>query len=158
MSHDKDPERAQFDIAEARAAWERLDAACGSLLAQRCKSHRPYMGCPLDCSDVENALTPEFEQARPLITAAIDEIAACRAERSVALSPSAELEAVAFERDAACAELTQARKDWDALLMLIAMTLGTDEDRENAENGDVEEFDPWHALRTRAAIRKEAGL
>lgn len=68
-------------MAEARIAWERLDAACGGLLARRCKSHAPYMGCPLDCGDVENALTPEFEQARPLITAAFGEIDALRKER-----------------------------------------------------------------------------
>lgn len=42
----------------------------------------------------------------------------------------------------------QRNKDWDALMALIAKALGTDEDREAAEMDEVDEFDPWHALRT----------
>jgi hypothetical protein len=66
------------DVEAARLAWERLDAACAGLLARQCKSHRPYMGCPLDCNDVESALDPEHAEARPLINAALDEIEALR--------------------------------------------------------------------------------
>ena len=61
------------DIDAVRAAWERLEAACAGLLAQQCKSHRPYMGCPMDCGDVTNALDPELAEARPLIAAVIEE-------------------------------------------------------------------------------------
>jgi multidrug resistance efflux pump len=46
------------------------------------------------------------------------------------------------------ASLEQRDRDWDALVTLIAKTVGTDEDREAAKIGEIEELDPWHALRT----------
>ena len=45
------------------------------------------------------------------------------------------------------AECRQWRKNWDALMVLIAQTVGDEDDREMAEAGEMEEFDPWHALR-----------
>lgn len=45
------------------------------------------------------------------------------------------------------AELRQRRKDWDALVTLIAVTLGDEDERKGAEMGEIEEFDPWSALR-----------
>jgi hypothetical protein len=54
-------------------------------------------------------------------------------------------------------ELERATKrlllDWDALLVEIALAVGDDDDREAAEMGEIEEFDPWHALRRYAADR-----
>jgi len=49
------------------------------------------------------------------------------------------------------AQLAQRDRDWDALVKLIATSVGTEEDRDCAENDELAEFDPWHALRTRAA-------
>jgi chromosome segregation ATPase len=46
--------------------------------------------------------------------------------------------------------LAQRDRDWDALLTLIATAVGSDDDREAAEMGEIEEFDPWHALRQHA--------
>lgn len=60
------------EIKQARAAWERLDAACAGLLASKCKRHPPYMGCAINCGDITNALAPEHAEAAPLITAALD--------------------------------------------------------------------------------------
>lgn len=71
---------AAFDVERARTAWDALDAGIAGLLANACKSHRPYMGCPMDCGDVANALDLEFALARPLMTAALDEIARLRGE------------------------------------------------------------------------------
>lgn len=60
-----------------------------------------------------------------------------------------EREAVRLERDLANyrAALEQRDRDWDALLVEVALTVGDDDDREAAEAGQVDEFDPWHALR-----------
>lgn len=66
-------------MTSARLAWDRLDAACSGLLARKCRSHPPYMGCSMDCNDVENALTPELAETRPLIVAMLDELDALRA-------------------------------------------------------------------------------
>ena len=41
----------------------------------------------------------------------------------------------------------QRNRDWDALMLLIMRAVGTDEDREAADMGEIEEFDPWYALR-----------
>jgi hypothetical protein len=46
------------------------------------------------------------------------------------------------------AVVAQRNKDWDALMVEIALTVGDRDDREAAEMGEIEEFDPWHALRT----------
>lgn len=71
----------------ATLAWERLDAGCAGLLASQCRYHRPYMECPLDCNDVENALDPEHAEARKsvspalaLLPAALRELKAAREE------------------------------------------------------------------------------
>lgn len=45
----------------------------------------------------------------------------------------------------------QRNKDWDALMVLIATVVGTDDDRKAAENGETGELDPWHALRDHQA-------
>ena len=47
-------------------------------------------------------------------------------------------------------EHDQLNRDWNALMVLIASTIGTDNEREAAELDEVEEFDPWHALRRHA--------
>lgn len=72
--------------------------------------------------------------------------------------PSVEIEA---DRDrTVIAELrkenAQHRKDWDALLVEIALAVGDKDDREAAEMGEIEEFDPWHALRKVIAGRAES--
>lgn len=43
--------------------------------------------------------------------------------------------------------VTQRNHDWDALMVEIARTIGTAEDREAAELSQIDEFDPWNALR-----------
>lgn len=62
-----------------------------------------------------------------------------------------DLERVTKERDDLEAHhrrvVDQRNRDWDALMVLIAKAVGTDDDREAAEMGEVDEFDPWHALR-----------
>ncbi len=68
-----------LDLTAAVAAWEALDAACSGLLAQQCKRHAPYMGCPMDCNDVENALVPEHATAAAIIPAALARIATLEA-------------------------------------------------------------------------------
>lgn len=52
-------------------------------------------------------------------------------------------------------ELAQYRKDWDAMLVLIAQSVGTDEEREWADEGGdfFAEYDPWASLRATGAIR-----
>lgn len=44
-------------------------------------------------------------------------------------------------------DLAQCHKDWDALVTLIAERLGNEDEREMAEAGEMEEFDPWACLR-----------
>lgn len=55
----------------ATVAWRQIDAACSGLLASQCKRHAPYMGCPMDCNDIANALDPELLNARPLLDEAL---------------------------------------------------------------------------------------
>lgn len=61
-------------IEQAVAAWNKLEEACTRLLSAQCNTHRPYMPCPMDCRDVENALGEEFTAAQPLVTAALLEL------------------------------------------------------------------------------------
>lgn len=63
-----------FDVDAVRKAWECFEAGCSGLVAQKCAYHRPYMGCPLDCNDVENAIGEEWEVFRPLVAPLIDEV------------------------------------------------------------------------------------
>lgn len=81
---------------EQRAAWEAFEAGCSGLLARRCKHHRPYIGCPLDCTDVENAIEEEWKIARPIVVAMFDEIELLR---SHAVEHIRSLEALTVERD-----------------------------------------------------------
>ena len=64
---------------------------------------------------------------------------------------------VLAERTALELELKQRDRDWDALVTLIAKTVGTEEDREAAEMGEMEEFDPWRALRTHRHLQRAKG-
>jgi hypothetical protein len=70
--------RVTIDLDAARAAWERFEAGCAGLLASKCSHHRPYLGCPLDCGDVENAIGQEWEIFRPLVGPLFDEITTLR--------------------------------------------------------------------------------
>ena len=90
------------DIDETQAAWERLEAACAGLLAQQCKRHPPYMGCAMDCSDVANALDPEFVEARPLITAALAEVRRLRSQLEAARAVVEAAESYGERMDFAC--------------------------------------------------------
>jgi hypothetical protein len=69
---------APVDLGAARQAWEHFEAGCAGLVASKCSHHRPYMGCPLDCGDVDNAIGEEWAAFRPLVGPLIDEIAALR--------------------------------------------------------------------------------
>ena len=66
------------DIERVIDAWEKLEAGCAGLLASQCKHHAPYMGCPMDCNDVANAIEEEFASARTLLPAALAELKAWR--------------------------------------------------------------------------------
>lgn len=77
-SHDVSQEPRPVDLAAARAAWERFEAGCAGLLAGKCAHHRPYMGCPMDCGDVDNAIGQEWEVFRPLVGPLLDEVTALR--------------------------------------------------------------------------------
>jgi hypothetical protein len=68
-------------------------------------------------------------------------------------TPAPDLRKLASMLRAAVADLAQRVKDWDALVKLIAETVGDKEDREAAEMDELGEFDPWHALRTHASDR-----
>jgi len=57
-----------------RELWSVFEACCSGLLADKCTYHRPYMGCPLDCGDVENTIGEEFAAIRTLIPVALDEL------------------------------------------------------------------------------------
>ncbi len=107
-----------------------------------------------------------------------DEVTRLRAENETRTSNfctlAKQLEEVAGERDEAKGEtariaaeyesfiahhdrvVAQRNRDWDALMVLIAKAIGTEEDREAAELDEVDEFDPWHALRTFADTRDSA--
>lgn len=50
------------------------------------------------------------------------------------------------------AQHQQLDDDMKALWILIATIVGTDEDREAAACGEVDEFDPWHALREHGVV------
>jgi hypothetical protein len=50
------------------------------------------------------------------------------------------------------ADYARQNNDWNALLIEIALTVGSDDDREAAEMGEVDEFDPWHALRSHRSV------
>jgi len=69
-----------LDLQAAKEAWAGLDAACSGLLASQCKRHASYMGCAMDCTDVANALVPEFATAAAIIPACIAEVERLRAE------------------------------------------------------------------------------
>lgn len=69
----------EVELAEARTAWDAFDAACAGLLASACRRHAPYMGCPLDCTDVENRIGDEFRALAPLVPALITEVTRLRA-------------------------------------------------------------------------------
>ena len=45
------------------------------------------------------------------------------------------------------AEHARLNGNWDELCVEIAKAVGTKEDRECAEMGEMDEFDPWHAIR-----------
>ena len=74
---------------------------------------------------------------------------------------AAELEQVKRELANHKHALAQRDRDWIVLMVLIAHAVGTDDDREAADMGEVDEFDPWHALRTHAIeaarLRSAAG-
>ena len=105
------------DLARAEEIWAAFESACAGLLANKCKRHMPYMGCPLDCNDVENAIEDEWNALRPLIPQLLSHISAQSAR-------IAELEA---ERNkwvhrAACDEtaLRHMTDERDALLRKVA--------------------------------------
>lgn len=66
---------------------------------------------------------------------------------SVELSTEAQHDAARDELARLTAEIAQRNKDWDALMVLIAETVGDEDEREMAAAEDMEEFDPWSALR-----------
>lgn len=84
------------------------------------------------------------------------ELEAARSECQTNLREIARVQARAEKTERERDELTkhhlrvvdQRNRDWDALMVLLAKAIGIDEDREAAEMGEVDEFDPWHALRT----------
>lgn len=49
--------------------------------------------------------------------------------------------------------VAQRNKDWDALMVEIALAVGDNDEREAAHLDETEEFDPWSALRKFAASR-----
>lgn len=114
------------DINAVRTAWERLDAACAGLLARQCKSHRPYMGCPLDCGDIENALDPEFAEARPLIAAVIDEVERLRliADEERVASITTLWEQATADREKLTAELREAHDALTSTRLELAQMRG----------------------------------
>ena len=70
--------KGTVDIDAVREAWERFEAGCSGLLARKCAYHRPYMGCPLDCGDVENDIGEEWKAFQPLVAPLLDELKALR--------------------------------------------------------------------------------
>jgi hypothetical protein len=79
--------------------------------------------------------------------ASVAEMEACREELAVMHREYASLESHHAR------VVAQRNSDFDALTKLIAETVGDKDDREAAEMDELDEFDPWHALRTYTADR-----